>query len=700
MKAGRKRGALELELERLRLRLEEAEQTLRALAAGEVDSLIVEGPDGPRVYALEGSNQSYRVLVQEMNEGAATVTRDGTILYCNRRFAEVLGHPLEKMMGGILRDHVASQHLDDFDDLCRRGWKGESKGEVAIQRADGSQVPLYLSISALVDQEPVLCIIATDLTEHFRAQELRRSEALARRRATELQALFDAVPAAVLITRDASGKDVEGNDLCYELLRAPRGSEISFAPSPRGRFRVLKDGVALPSEAFPIRVAASQGVEVRNFELALEFEDGSVRHILGNATPLRDDQGRANGAVAAFIDITERRKVEEALREGDQRKTDFLAVLSHELRNPLAPIRNSVFTLDQVPPGSDAARRAREVLHRQTEHLTRLVDDLLDINRIAHGKIDLQLASLDACEVVRRSCDDMRAVFEERGLEIELTLPESSIWVEADESRLAQMVENLLGNALKFTPRGGQVRVEVAVRDGECEIAVRDTGIGIDPGDVGRIFEPFVQSGRTRSQGLGIGLALVRELALKHRGAVRARSAGAGRGAEFVLTLPLGQRATEPVARGSGRRRSTGLSVLIIEDNEDAGASLVDVLELLEHRVELVSTGRAGVDAACARMPDVLICDLGLPDMDGRQVIRALRKLPSARGLFGIALTGLAQPQDRQDALSAGFDAHLAKPASIDQLEALLAEAARRQGGHRDSAPDWPGPAPSRTPVG
>src|SRR4029450_2052324 len=168
--------------------------------------------------------------------------------------------------------------------------------------------------------------------------------------------------------------------------------------------------------------------------------------------PLRDDRGRPSGAVAAFIDITERRKVEEALREGDQRKTDFLAILSHELRNPLAPIRNSVFTLDHAPPGSDAARRAREVRRRQTEHLTRLVDDLLDINRIAHGKIDLQLAALDACEVVRRSCDDMRAVFEERGLEIQLSLSESPVWVDADESRLAQMVENLLGNALKFPP--------------------------------------------------------------------------------------------------------------------------------------------------------------------------------------------------------------------------------------------------------
>jgi signal transduction histidine kinase/ActR/RegA family two-component response regulator len=587
-------------------------------------------------------------------------------------------------MGGTLRDHVAAQHLAGFDVLCRRGWEGESKGEVAIQRPDGTQVPLYLSISALVDEEPVLCIIATDLTEHFRSQELRRSEELARRRATELQALFDAVPAAVFITRDPSGRSMEGNDLCYEMLRAPRGSAISLtAPDPPDHFRVLRDGVPVPPEALPIQVAASQGVEVRNFELALEFKDGTVRHILANATPLRDDQGRPNGAVATFIDITERRKVEEALREGDQRKTDFLAVLSHELRNPLAPIRNSVFTLDRSPPGSDAARRANEVLHRQTEHLTRLVDDLLDINRITHGKIELQRTSLDAREVVRRSCDDMRAVFDQRGLGLQLSLCDSPVWVDADASRLAQMVENLLGNALKFTPQGGRVQVEVGPGDGGCEIVVRDTGIGIESADLGRIFQSFVQSARTRGQGLGIGLALVRELALKHGGTVRARSAGAGRGSEFVLSLPLGARPPERTGKASGQKGSSGLSVLIIEDHEDAGASLADVLDLLEHHVELVSTGRAGVDAASARMPDVLICDLGLPDMDGHQVIRAIRRLPAARGLFGIALTGLAQPRDRQEALSSGFDAHLAKPASIDEIQAVLAEAARRRHRHQ-----------------
>jgi PAS domain S-box-containing protein len=679
----RKPRTFEEENEELRLRLEEAEQTLRALSAGEVDSLIVEGPDGPRVYALEGSNNSYRVLVEEMNEGAATLTRDGTVLYCNRRFAEMLGRPLEKVMGAPLRDHVASSHFDDFDALCLRGWKGKSRGEISVRRADGSLVPVYLSTSSLVDREPFLCIIATDLTEHIRAQELHRSEELALRRAAELQALLDAVPAAVLIARDPFATRMEGNDLCYQLLRVPKGSEISTSPTdPSRHYRVLKDGVSVPPDALPVQMAARQGVEIRNLELDLAFDDGSVRHVLGNATPLRNAQGISIGAVGTFIDITERRRAEEALRAADQRKTDFLAVLSHELRNPLAPIRNSVFLLGHAAPGSVAARRAREVLQRQTEHLTRLVDDLLDISRITHGKIELNLVRLDAREIVRRTCDDVRAGFEQRAVELHVTQGDEPIWIEADEPRLAQMVGNLLGNALKFTQRGGQVHVTVLPHDGACEVTVRDTGIGIEPTDLARIFDPFVQAVRARGPlegGLGIGLALVRELALKHGGTVRAASPGVGHGAEFVLSLPLGAPPAEIAREAPRKEHPSGLSVLIVEDHEDSGTTLADVLELLEHRVELVSTGQAGVDAASARMPDVLICDLGLPDMEGHEVMRAIRGMRSAGDLFGIALSGYAQPQDRQEALDAGFNAHLPKPASVDELRELLVEAARRR---------------------
>jgi len=394
-----------------------------------------------------------------------------------------------------------------------------------------------------------------------------------------------------------------------------------------------------------------------------------------------------NRFVAAFKDITGLKQAEGALRnandqlrDADRRKDEFLAVLSHELRNPLAPIRNSLHLLNHAPPGSDMARRARDVLQRQTDHLARLVDDLLDVSRIAHGKIELQLARIDARGVVRRSCDDIRTVFEQRRVELRFSQATEPVWVDADAARLAQMVENLVSNALKFSPSGAKVGVSVERRGGACEVRVLDTGIGIAPADLDRIFDPFVSAARTRhggQAGLGIGLYLVRELANKHGGSVRAMSAGMGLGAEFVLTLPLAAAPPKDVTRSRTEDVAKTLSVLIVEDNQDAADSLADLLALNSHEVHLAATGRAGIEEARARAPDVLICDLGLPDVNGFEVIRSVRAAGST--VFSIAVTGYAQPQDRELALAAGFDAHLAKPLRLDKLNELLAEVARKK---------------------
>jgi PAS domain S-box-containing protein len=390
--------------------------------------------------------------------------------------------------------------------------------------------------------------------------------------------------------------------------------------------------------------------------------------------------------------VTERKRAEEALREADRRKSEFIAVLSHELRNPLAPIHNSIHLLDLAPPQGEVARRAREVIHRQTEHLTRLVDDLLDVTRITHGKFELQRARLDAREVVRRACDDLGTVFEQRRVALRYTQPAEPAWVDADAARLAQMVGNLVTNALKFTERGGRVDVGVQTAGGACEVRVRDTGVGIEAADLERIFDPFVQAERTRAGaqgGLGIGLALVRELASRHGGAVRATSAGPGQGAEFTLTLPLAPVPADPVGETVAARGASGLWILIVEDNEDAGASLADLLTLGGHEVAVATTARAGIAMASAHPPDVLLCDVGLPDLSGHDVIRALRERPEGRSVFAVALTGYAQPEDRAKALSAGFDAHLAKPPALDRLDALLAEAAGRRArdGRRPAGP-------------
>jgi PAS domain S-box-containing protein len=549
-------------------------------------------------------------------------------------------------------------------------------------RRDGTVIHCEWYNSALHDSEgrleSVLSLVLDVTARRQAAEAVRVSEAMATARANELQAVLDTVPAAVWIARDPRGDRIDANRFGSELLGQPVGSNLSVTAPLEERpvnFRPVKDGVPLTADTLPIQAAARFGKEIRDFEFDVLFDDGRKVHMLGNAAPLLDGAGEPRGSVGAFIDTTERKRAEEELREADRRKTDFLAVLSHELRNPLAPIRNSIFVLDRAPPGSDVALRARDALHRQTEHLSRLVDDLLDITRITHGKIELQLSRIDAREAVRKGCDDVRAVFEQRGVELHVSEAADPAWVDADAARLTQIVGNLLNNALKFTQPGGRVHVTVRRRPGVCEVSVRDNGMGIDAADLERIFEPFVQAERTRrgaQGGMGIGLALVRELAARHGGSVVATSAGPGKGAEFVVTLPLAAPAERAEVGASLGAAPGGLSVLIVEDNEDAGASLADLLALSGYEATVVGTGRAGVEAVAARPPDVLICDVGLPDLSGHEVIRAIRAGPDGRSLFAIALTGYAQPRDREEALAAGFDAHLPKPPPIEQLNALL----------------------------
>jgi signal transduction histidine kinase len=376
------------------------------------------------------------------------------------------------------------------------------------------------------------------------------------------------------------------------------------------------------------------------------------------------------------MDVTDRKRSEEALREADRLKTEFLGVLSHELRNPLAPIRNSIYLLDRAPPGSEQAARAKDVIRRQTEHLARLVDDLLDVTRIARGKIELQRARIDLREVVARTCDDHRTLFDGRRVELreELSGP---VWVDADQTRVAQVVGNLLQNAAKFSQEGGTVTVRVAPAGGRAEIRVRDEGAGIPAELLPRLFQPFVQAdgGLARTKGgLGLGLALVKGLVELHGGAVGARSEGPGRGAELVVTLPAA-----PPPAGSPARpiapaaRSRAVEVLVIEDNVDAAETIAEVLRMEGHHVHVATDGATGMAKARALKPAVILCDIGLPDVDGYDVARALRADDSLRSTRLIALSGYAQPEDKARAREAGFEAHLSKPAPLDELTALVA---------------------------
>jgi PAS domain S-box-containing protein len=399
------------------------------------------------------------------------------------------------------------------------------------------------------------------------------------------------------------------------------------------------------------------------------------------------DPTRPDGA--AFViarDITERKLAEERLLaanarlvEADRRKDEFLAMLSHELRNPLAPIRNGIYLLERAEPGSDEAARARDVIRRQAEHLTRLVDDLLDVTRISRGKVSLRRTRVDLRDVLRSATDDLRPDFARAGVVLDVAGPPAPVWADADPTRIAQVIGNMLQNAVKFTPAGGTVTVTLVARGDRAELRVRDTGVGMDPEKIEGMFEPFAQADETLARtkgGLGLGLALVKSLVELHGGSVEARSEGVGRGAEFLVLLPLAGSEAGP---GSAQAADADPAdarrvVLVVEDNVDAGRSLADVLELLGHRVVLAHDGRSGVELARELRPDVVLCDIGLPDLDGYELARTLRRDEALRGTRLVALSGYARPEDRQRARDAGFDAHVAKPPGLDELLRVIAQ--------------------------
>ena len=382
---------------------------------------------------------------------------------------------------------------------------------------------------------------------------------------------------------------------------------------------------------------------------------------------------------ALFFDVTERRAAEQALRDADRRKDEFLALLSHELRNPLAPIVAGLHVLEQADAGAAASRRAQAVIRRQVGHLVRLVDDLLDVTRVTRGKVHLRRTPVDLGAVVAQTAEDNASMFAERGVALEVAPPARALRVDADAARVSQVLGNLLQNAAKFTPRGGRVSISVGEEGGRAVVRVSDTGVGI-PGDVlPRLFEPFTQAesslARTRG-GLGLGLALVKGLVELHGGSVRAESDGEGKGARFTVELPLEgvvTAAAAPAQVPCGPRRR----VLVVEDNEDAAETLADVLRLGGHEVEVAHDGAEGLRRAAEWAPEAVLCDIGLPGIDGYEVARRLRAEAAGKRTLLVALTGYALPEDLRRAREAGFDAHLAKPARFEEIEAILTRAER-----------------------
>lgn len=417
--------------------------------------------------------------------------------------------------------------------------------------------------------------------------------------------------------------------------------------------------------------------------------DEAERRIETLVEPLRDEAGRPTGTVLVLHEITESSLLEGELRRRaqalvtvDRRKDQFLAMLAHELRNPLAPIRNAVELMRQFEGLDPSFGPSREMVERQVKHLARLVDDLLDISRITQGSIRLRKEAVSLNAVVEHAVEATRPLVDGRMHELTLELPAQPIGLEADPARLEQVISNLLNNAAKYTMPGGQIRVTVGREGEEAVVRVRDTGIGVAPDVLDRVFEPFNQSdgslARSEGGGLGVGLSLVRSLVEMHGGRVEARSPGLGQGSEFSFRLPaplpqLAAEAGPPTVKPTARAEDRHLRVLVVEDNVDAAESLASLLRLWHHDVDVVHDGSTALVAAASHHPEVVLLDIGLPGLDGYQVARRLRDEVGLDDALLVAMTGYGQPEDRRRSQEAGIQYHFVKPVEPLVLRNLLA---------------------------
>jgi two-component system CheB/CheR fusion protein len=517
------------------------------------------------------------------------------------------------------------------------------------------------------DSQPVRVIgVASDITNRKRVEEaVRESE-------RNFVTLAEGVPQLVWTTRpDGTVDYFNGRWYEYTGLSADQALGHAWAQAlhPHDRETAW--------QRWQDALRRGQPVEV---EYRLRAAGGKYQWFLSRGVPLKDDHGPVEKWLGTSTNIDAQKRAEEALRQADRRKDEFLALLAHELRNPLAPITNALHLLRT---GADLGEQDRhdafDVLERQVEHLVRLVDDLLDVNRITRGKIHLQKERVDVATVVARSVEGSRPLIDARRHALEVSLPQEPLVLEADPVRLAQALWNLLNNAAKYTPEGGRIGLTVRREGGEVVFRVRDNGMGIRPDMLGKVFDLFAQAERTLDRaegGLGIGLTLVRRLTEMHGGTVEAHSEGPGRGSEFVLRFPL-----PPVAAGDAvpqpdlvppRSPVPGRRILVVDDNLDGARSLAKLLRLFGNDVRTVHDGRAALEVAAEYRPQVVFLDIGLPGMDGLEVCRHLRRQPGLGQTMVIALTGYGGDDDRRRSQEAGFHAHLVKPVDLDTLREVL----------------------------
>jgi PAS domain S-box-containing protein len=600
-----------------------------------------------------------------------TIDHEGRVLHFNPaaerlfgyRHDEALGRDIDDLLtppeppGRGLRWHVASA----------TGPIVVQRLEMLARRADGGVFPVALTVARLPSEgPPAFTGYVRDLTEQKRAEAaLRQSE----------ESYRELVENAndIIYTHDLSGTLTSWNRAGEHILgytaEETRGMNIARLVAPEHLERARQ---------MTARKVAQGGRTA--YELDVFTKDGR-RVTVEISSRLARQPGLPPQVQGMARDVTERKRAEQALKETDRKKDEFLATLAHELRNPLAPIRNALQILRLAGDNRAAVAHVHEVMERQVDQMIRLVDDLLDVSRITRGKIELRRERLELGAVVRSALETSRPLIESARHELTVLPPPGPLAVEGDKTRLAQVVSNLLNNSAKYTPEGGHIWLTVERSGGQAVVRVRDNGMGIPAEMLSHVFEMFTQldKSRHRSQGgLGIGLTLVRNLVAMHGGTVEAHSDGPGKGSEFVVRLPLAPE--EPRRRGAegpdgaSRRAATpARRLLVVDDNVASAESLAMMLRLMGNEVCTAHDGPSALGLAATFAPDVVLLDIGMPGMDGYEVARRLRAMSPLKEVVVVAQTGWGQDEDRRRSVEAGFDHHLVKPVDPAALQDLLA---------------------------
>jgi PAS domain S-box-containing protein len=651
--------------------------------------------------ALRRSEADLEMVADRTPVALTRCSRDRRFLFVNRAAADllggspadVIGRPVEEVLGpdgyaaiaphvervlagepvefeteiscaGRGRRFVHVAYTPDLDEVGEvAGWfasvqdvSGRKEAETALQE----RVPMQGPDGVVNAMGGTL----TDITEQREAEQARRDSE------ERFRLLADAAPVLVWL----SGPDKQCtwfNRAWLEFTGRTMEQEVGSGWSQNVHPDDLERCLATYVEAFDARRPFSM-------EYRLRRHDGAFRWTLDHGVPLHNPDGSFAGYIGSCIDITDRKASEDSLREGDRRKDEFLATLAHELRNPLAPVRNAIEVLRLKGSPTPEVQWAREVIDRQMRQMARLIDDLLDVSRITRDVLELRRERADLATVLNAAIETSQGLIETSGHALEVTLPGQPIFLNADVTRLAQVFSNLLSNASKFSDPGSRITLHASRQGDQVVVRVKDDGIGIPPEMQPRIFDIFVQVDRSleRSQGgLGIGLTLVKRLLELHGGAIEVKSDGRGKGSEFIARLPVApaDAVEAPAPRSTVERKAPARGrVLVADDNQDAAASLSALLGLLGYETRTASDGAAAVAAAEEFRPAVALLDIGMPKTNGYDVARHIRRQDWGKDVVLLAVTGWGQKEDRDRTLAAGFDHHLVKPVDPDVLANLL----------------------------